>query len=110
MQEGVRLLSYHELDGPSASRSITFSRRARFRFLTPMAIDPSHPSPHFHNRQLYLAAMLERHHGLAEAVSSRSCSCLIFYAFCSAGLVGGNQFHSARTGGCGTPSRIVRGF
>ncbi len=29
-----------------------------------MAIDPSHPSPHFHNRQLYLAAMLERHHGL----------------------------------------------
>ena len=29
-----------------------------------MAIDPSHPSPHFHNRQLYLGAMLRRHHGL----------------------------------------------
>ena len=29
-----------------------------------MAIDPSHPSPRFHNRGLYLAAMLERHHGL----------------------------------------------
>ena len=29
-----------------------------------MAIDPSHPSPHFHNRQLYLGAMLRRNSGL----------------------------------------------
>ncbi len=29
-----------------------------------MAIDPSHPTPHFHNRQLYLGAMLQRHSGL----------------------------------------------
>ena len=29
-----------------------------------MAIDPSHPSPRFHNRGLYLAAMLERVSGI----------------------------------------------
>ncbi len=29
-----------------------------------MAVDPSHPSPHYHNRGLYLAAMLERRRGL----------------------------------------------
>ncbi len=29
-----------------------------------MAIDPAHPSPRYHNRGLYLAAMLERHRGL----------------------------------------------
>ena len=64
MQEGVRLLSYHELDGPQRESLDHFFRTRAFPILTPMAIDPSHPSPHFHNRQLYLAAMLERHHGL----------------------------------------------
>jgi polyphosphate kinase len=29
-----------------------------------MAVDPAHPSPHYHNRGLYLAAMLERRRGL----------------------------------------------
>jgi polyphosphate kinase len=32
-----------------------------------MAIDPSHPSPRFHNRGLYLAAMLERISGIGPA-------------------------------------------
>src|SRR5882724_1061754 len=63
-QEGIRVLAHHELD-PQQRESLDHFFRARaFPILTPMAIDPSHPSPHFHNRQLYLAAMLERHHGL----------------------------------------------
>ena len=40
-----------------------FLERA-FPILTPMAVDPAHPSPRYHNRSLYLAAMLERHSGL----------------------------------------------
>ena len=40
-----------------------FQERA-FPILTPMAVDPAHPSPHYHNRSLYLAAMLERKRGL----------------------------------------------
>ena len=35
-----------------------------FPVLTPMAIDPSHPRPRYHNRGLYLAAMLTRRSGL----------------------------------------------
>ncbi|MDA7951721.1 MAG: polyphosphate kinase 1 [Pirellulaceae bacterium] len=35
-----------------------------FPVITPMAIDPSHPSPRFHNRAIYLAAMLTRKKGL----------------------------------------------
>ena len=41
-----------------------FFRERAFPILTPMAVDPSHPSPHYHNRGLYLAAMLERQRGL----------------------------------------------
>jgi polyphosphate kinase len=63
-REGIRLLADHELnDAQRASLDRFFHARA-FPILTPMAIDPSHPSPHFHNRQLYLGAMLMRHHGL----------------------------------------------
>ena len=41
-----------------------YFRQEIFPVLTPMAIDPSHPSPRFHNRGLYLAAMLERVSGI----------------------------------------------
>jgi polyphosphate kinase len=40
-----------------------FNERA-YPILTPMAVDPAHPSPRFHNRGLYLAARLRRHSGL----------------------------------------------
>ena len=63
-QEGIQLLAHHELDGPQRDALDRFFRDRAFPILTPMAIDPSHPSPHFHNRQLYLGAMLNRHHGL----------------------------------------------
>ena len=63
-QQGIRLLEHDELDGPQREALDHFFRERAFPILTPMAIDPSHPSPHFHNRQLYLGAMLKRHHGL----------------------------------------------
>jgi polyphosphate kinase len=64
MHEGIRLLVYDELDAQERESLDRFFHTRAFPILTPMAIDPSHPSPHFHNRQLYLGAMLERHKGL----------------------------------------------
>jgi polyphosphate kinase len=62
--EGIRLLSHEELNDSQRDALDRFFRDRAFPILTPMAIDPSHPSPHFHNRQLYLGAMLSRRHGL----------------------------------------------
>lgn len=63
-REGIHLLANEELNSAEHERLDRFFRERAFPILTPMAIDPSHPSPHFHNRQLYLGAMLRRHHGL----------------------------------------------
>jgi polyphosphate kinase len=63
-QEGVRLLKYEELTAEQRDLLYRFFQERAFPILTPMAVDPSHPSPHYHNRSLYLAAMLERRHGL----------------------------------------------
>ena len=63
-QEGIRLLAHDQLDDPQREALDRFFRDRAFPILTPMAIDPSHPSPHFHNRQLYIGAMLERQRGL----------------------------------------------
>ncbi len=63
-REGIQLLAHEELNSAERERLDRFFRERAFPILTPMAIDPSHPSPHFHNRQLYLGAMLRRHHGL----------------------------------------------
>jgi len=62
--EGIRILEQSELNARQREALDHFFRARAFPILTPMAIDPSHPSPHFHNRQLYLGAMLKRHHGL----------------------------------------------
>ena len=58
-----------ESDFDKAQRKIVdeFFRQRAFPILTPMAIDPSHPSPRFHNRGLYLAALLQRTSGLGPA-------------------------------------------
>ena len=48
-----------------------FFRQAAFPILTPMAIDPSHPSPRFHNRGLYLAAHVAAHQRLGPAGAVR---------------------------------------
>jgi polyphosphate kinase len=63
-QQGIRLLAHDELNAQQLEALDHFFRERAFPILTPMAIDPSHPSPHFHNRQLYLGALLKRHHGL----------------------------------------------
>ena len=58
-EQGIRILAPRRARRPSSSESLdTFFRERAFPILTPMAIDPSHPSPRFHNRGLYLAAML----------------------------------------------------
>ena len=62
--EGIRLLTTDDLNDAQRESLDRFFQTRAFPILTPMAIDPSHPSPHFHNRQLYLGAMLRRRHGL----------------------------------------------
>ncbi len=62
--EGIRLLGHDELDDEQRATLDRFFRERAFPILTPMAIDPSHPSPHFHNRHLYVGAMLVRDSGL----------------------------------------------
>lgn len=66
-QEGIRFLSHMEVDKDQQKLIDDFFRQRAFPILTPMAIDPSHPSPHFHNRGLYLGALLNRTSGLGPA-------------------------------------------
>ncbi|QDT72089.1 polyphosphate kinase 1 [Lacipirellula limnantheis] len=64
-----QILLLKECDFDKTQRKIVdeFFRQRAFPILTPMAIDPSHPSPRFHNRGLYLAALLQRTSGLGPA-------------------------------------------
>jgi len=51
-QRDIRLLSVKDLDKRQKKIINDFFRQRAFPVLTPMAIDPSHPSPRFHNRAL----------------------------------------------------------
>jgi polyphosphate kinase len=62
--EKIRLLRYDELNPAQHEALDNFFRQRAFPILTPMAVDPAHPSPRYHNRGLYRAAMLERRRGL----------------------------------------------
>jgi polyphosphate kinase len=62
--EGFRLLRYADLEGEPRERVDAFFRDRARPILTPMAVDPAHPSPRYHNRGLYLGAMLRRSQGL----------------------------------------------
>jgi len=64
LREGVRLLTPSELNEEQQGALDRFFRERALPILTPMAVDPAHPSPRYHNRGLYLAAMLERRRGL----------------------------------------------
>ncbi len=63
-EQGIRLLGPHELNEEQQAAVDRFFRERALPILTPMAVDPAHPSPRYHNRGLYLAAMLERRRGL----------------------------------------------
>ena len=63
-EAGIRIHAMKDLDAKGAKSLDKYFRQAVFPVLTPMAIDPAHPSPRFHNRGLYLAAMLERVSGI----------------------------------------------
>jgi polyphosphate kinase len=63
-EQGIQVLTADECDKTQRRVVDEFFRQRAFPILTPMAIDPSHPSPRFHNRGLYLAALLQRTSGL----------------------------------------------
>lgn len=62
--QGIKLIHPPELTEREKTGLDRFFRERVFPVLTPMAIDPSHPSPLYHNRALYLATILERKSGL----------------------------------------------
>ena len=63
-KEGIRLLKPTDLSEKQTKALDKFFRQRVFPVVTPMAIDPSHPTPRFHNRGLYLAAKLRRRIGI----------------------------------------------
>jgi polyphosphate kinase len=63
-EAGIRLHAMKDLDPKDTKSLDKYFRQAVFPVVTPMAIDPAHPSPRFHNRGLYLAAILERMSGI----------------------------------------------
>jgi len=62
--EGFQLLRYADLQGQQREQVDRFFRERAQPILTPMAVDPAHPSPRYHNRGLYLGLMLHRAEGL----------------------------------------------
>jgi polyphosphate kinase len=63
-EQRIRLLKHDEITPEQRTILDRFFTERAFPILTPMAVDPAHPSPRYHNRGLYLATMLEREHGL----------------------------------------------
>jgi polyphosphate kinase len=62
--EGFQLVRLVDLDERQRAELDTFFRERALPILTPMAVDPAHPSPRYHNRGLYLGVQLERRQGL----------------------------------------------
>ena len=63
-EQKIRLVRHDQLTAEQRASLDRFFLERAFPILTPMAVDPAHPSPRYHNRGLYLAALLERDHGL----------------------------------------------
>lgn len=66
-REGIRLLKSTDVGAQQNKSLDKFFTQRVFPVVTPMAIDPSHPTPRFHNRGLYLAASLRRRSGIGPA-------------------------------------------
>ena len=62
--EGFKLVRYGDLDEQQLTRVERFFNERALPILTPMAVDPAHPSPRYHNRGLYIGAQLEQEKGL----------------------------------------------
>jgi len=62
--EGFQLVRYPDLDAQQLARIDRFFNERALPILTPMAVDPAHPSPRYHNRGLYIGAQLEQEKGL----------------------------------------------
>ena len=62
--EGFELVRYDSLSGEQLEHVDRFFRERALPILTPMACDPAHPSPRYHNRGLYLGVMHEHTEGL----------------------------------------------
>lgn len=63
-EHGIRLLKYEDLSSKQLRTLERFFDKHAFPILTPMAVDPSHPSTRYHNRGIYLMSMLQRRSGL----------------------------------------------
>ena len=63
-KQGIVIARYDELKKKQLQQLDDFFNKTAFPILTPMAVDPSHPRPRYHNRGLYLAVMLRRRSGL----------------------------------------------
>lgn len=57
---GIEILESEKLKKKQRQRLDKFFRDTASLVLTPMAIDPSHPNPQYHNQGLYLATELKR--------------------------------------------------
>jgi polyphosphate kinase len=59
-QAGISLLDPADLSPQQKEFIDDYFQQTVFPVLTPMAIDPSHPTPHLRSRGLYLAAIIEQ--------------------------------------------------
>ena len=61
-EEGIRILPFTEVT--DMTHLDRFFQETVFPIITPMAIDPSHPRPRYHNRSLYIGVNLRRRTGI----------------------------------------------
>ena len=61
-EEGITITTPAKISNKDALQQ--YFRETVFPIITPMAIDPSHPRPRYHNRSLYLGVMLRRRTGI----------------------------------------------
>jgi polyphosphate kinase len=59
-QAGIKLLEPADLSFEQKAFIDEYFQQTVFPVLTPMAIDPSHPTPHLRSRGLYIAAIIEQ--------------------------------------------------
>ncbi|HLJ12290.1 MAG TPA: polyphosphate kinase 1, partial [Planctomycetaceae bacterium] len=59
-EAGIKLLTPSELSDQQQTYINEYFQQTVFPVLTPMAIDPSHPTPHLRSRGLYIAAIIEQ--------------------------------------------------